>query len=73
MKSDDRLKFSTMIERRAVDEQISHMDAIIAHCEETGLEIEMVKGLVNQSLKQKIEHEARELRYLPGKGSHLDI
>lgn len=73
MKQDDKTKFSQQIERDAIDRKISHIEAIVDHCEKTGLEIEMVKGLINTQLKKKIEEEARNLRYLKGKGNQLPL
>lgn len=64
--SADKDQFSIMIETRAVNEGCSHIDAIVAHCEQTGLEIEMVKSLINIQLKKKIEAEARNLRMIKG-------
>lgn len=67
--SADKDQFSIMIETRAINEGCSHIDAIVSHCEETGLEIEMVKTLINIQLKKKIEAEARTLRMIKGGGS----
>jgi hypothetical protein len=72
-KSDDKTKFSQMIERIAVDQKITHIEAIVNYCEETGLEIEMTKTLVNASLKKKLEQEAMTLRYIKGKSDALPI
>lgn len=63
-----------MIEKRANTEGSSHMDVIVTYCEETGLEIDMVKDLINPSLKSKIESEAKSLRLLKdGGGSKLPL
>jgi len=70
---EDKLKFSQMIERTAYEKKCSHIEAIVNNCEETGLEIEVVKTLINNSLKSKIESEAKALHYLPGGGSRLPI
>ena len=72
-KSDDRTQFSQMIERTAVDEKITHIEAIVNYCEKTGLEIEMVKSLVNASLKKKLEEEGKALRYIKGKSASLPL
>lgn len=64
--------FSLTIERIADENQITHMEAILEHCERSGLEVEVAATLINQSLKAKIEMEARELRFLP-KGSKLPL
>jgi len=69
---DERNAFSMTIETIAVQYRVSHIEAITMHCEETGLEIEMAAGLVNDGLKSKIEAEAQNLRYLP-RGSKLPI
>lgn len=61
----ERVKFSTLIEERALRTGVSHMETIVAYCEEVGLEIEMAKGLINKSLKDKIQLEAEDLHYLP--------
>lgn len=72
-KPDEKVKFSQAIEQMNVDAKVTHIDAIVTHCEKTGLEIEMVKGLITPQLKKKLEQEAIELRFLPGKGSVLPI
>jgi Phage late-transcription coactivator len=62
---DEKNTFSMMIEQRASDQAISCMEAILDYCESSGLEPELAATLLNQSLKCKIEEEARELRFLP--------
>ena len=64
--------FSLNIEKLADEHELTHMEAIIEYCEVNGLEIEVAATLINQSLKSKIEMEARDLRFLP-KGSKLPI
>jgi hypothetical protein len=44
------------------------MDAITTYCESTELEVEMAATLINETLKDLIESEASELRYLPKSG-----
>lgn len=73
VKRDDKVQFSQMIERRAIETGCTHIEAIVAYCEETGLEIEMVKLLINQQLKKKIEDEAKNLRLLPGRSAKLPL
>jgi len=73
MRLDNKTKFSQYIERKAIDDNCSHMEAIINHCEQTGLEIEMVKTLINTQLKKKIEAEAKALRMLPGHSAKLPL
>jgi hypothetical protein len=57
--------FSILIEQRAAENELSCMEAIIDYCEESGLELEVAATLLNQSLKAKVEAEARDLRFLP--------
>lgn len=62
---DDIAAFSYEIERIAKDKSVSVMDAIILHCENTGLEIEIAAKLISNTLKSKIRMEAEELHFLP--------
>lgn len=72
-KAADKEKFSLMIEERALKTGSSHIDTIVAHCAEVGIDVESVKSLINKSLKDKIQAEAIELHYLKGKGSRLPV
>lgn len=65
--------FSQYVEQRAMRENISCIDVIVSYCEETGFEIEMIKSLVNVSLKRRIEEEAKSLRMLPGRSAKLPL
>lgn len=65
---EEKNNFSLMIEKIATDHNISCMEAITDYCAENDLEIEVAAGLINQSLKAKIEQEARALRFLPKTG-----
>ena len=58
-------EFSLLIENIAATKQVSYMDAIVLHCETTGLEIEIAAKLVSGVLKSKIKDEAEELHFLP--------
>ena len=69
---EEKNNFSMLIEQRAIDHGITHLEAIMDYCEETGLEPEVAGSLVNASLKGKLEEEARDLRFLP-KGSKLPL
>lgn len=59
------IKFSHEIERIRKDKGLSHMDAIIFYCENTGIEIEIAAKLVSSVLKSKIKTEAEDLNFLP--------
>ena len=65
-------EFSLHIEKRAAEDNIPCMDAVLAYCEENQLEPEDVSKLISQSLKDKIEMEFRDLNYLP-KQATLDV
>lgn len=65
---EEKNKFSMMIMRMALDNRIDHMDAIATYCEKTNLEVEVAATLVNETLKDIIQSEAAELRYLPKSG-----
>lgn len=57
--------FSIQIEELVWEKDISYMDAIILHCEQTGFELELAAKLVSGALKSKIKIEAEELNFLP--------
>jgi hypothetical protein len=59
------LNFSMIIEELVWEKDISYMDAIVLHCEQTGFEVEIAAKLVSNVLKSKIKLEAEELHFLP--------
>ena len=65
-------EFSDLIEKIALDLQLNRMEAILHHCEQTGMEIEVASSLISSALKSKIEEEAQELNLLKKK-SRLPI
>ena len=69
---DEIRDFSLMIEEKASKLKCSHMDAILYHCKETGLEIEVAATMISSALKAKIREEAQELNLLK-KSSKLPI
>jgi hypothetical protein len=62
---DEITTFSLKIENLVSEKNIPYMDAIVMHCESTGLEIELAAKLVSGALKSKIQIEAEELNFLP--------
>jgi hypothetical protein len=62
---DEITTFSLKIENLVSEKNIPYMDAIVMHCESTGLEIELAAKLVSGALKSKIQLEAEELNFLP--------
>jgi hypothetical protein len=65
MPTKDEIKtFSMMIEKLAGDLKCNRIDAIVQHCNTTGLEIEVASTLVSSALKSKIKEEAQELNLI---------
>lgn len=55
---DEIKKFSLLIEELSLLMGCTRMDAILHHCEETGLEIEVASTLISNALKGRISEEA---------------
>ena len=73
MPTKDEIKnFSMMIEELATKLRCNRMDAILQHCKETGLEIEVAATLISSALKAKIKEEAQDNNMLK-KNSKLPI
>jgi hypothetical protein len=73
MPTKDEIKdFSMMIEELCIKLRCNRMDAILQHCKETGLEIEVASTLISSALKAKIKEEAQENNMLK-KTSKLPI
>jgi len=53
-------EFSLMIEELATRLRCSRMDAILEHCKESGLEIEVASTLISAALKGRIREEAQD-------------
>lgn len=53
-------KFSTMIEELVSNLKCGYLDAILHHCDDTGLEIELASKLISAPLKGKIADEAEQ-------------
>ena len=67
---DEITTFSLSIETIARDKAVPYMDAVLLHCEKTGLEIELAAKLISGALKAKIKMEAEELNFLPKSNTH---
>jgi hypothetical protein len=73
MATKDEIKnFSLMIEELSTKLRCNRMDAIIQHCKDTGLEIEVASTLISSALKSKIKEEAQELNLIK-KSSKLPL
>jgi hypothetical protein len=57
-------EFSELIEKLAIKLKCSRMDAILEHCKQSGLEIEVASTLISSALKAKIKEEAQELNLI---------
>lgn len=65
-------EFSEMISKIVSEHGGTHMDAIIHHCEQTGMEVDVASSLISSALKAKIREEAQDLNLLK-KSSKLPI
>ena len=64
--------FSLMIETMASDLQCNRLDAILHHCDKSGLEVEVASTLISNALKSKIREES-ERDNLVKRSSRLPI
>ena len=58
-------QFSLHIEQLALEQKITHVEAIIQYCEENSLEPSDVAKFIIKPLKDKIENDFRDLSMLP--------
>lgn len=61
---DEVMTFSLGIESRVHQKNMTYMDAVIEHCEETGLEVEVAAKMISGALKSKIKLEAEDLHFI---------
>lgn len=64
--------FSDLINELSVKEGISRLEAIVYHCEKTGLEVDVAASLISSALKSKLREEAQEANLLK-KTSRLPV
>jgi hypothetical protein len=64
MTKEEKTSFSLGIQYLAQEKNIGVLEAVILHCENTGLEIEVAAQLIDDSLRDKIEEEAKKMRYI---------
>ena len=69
---DEILKFSTMIDRLAIELDTTILDAVVHHCEDTGLEIEVAGTLLSNAIKAKIREQSEKVN-LVKKQSRLPV
>lgn len=70
---DEMAKFAEAIEDIVTKTDYNYIEAIVHHCETTGLEIEVAATLINPNLKSKIRCVAMDFNLLKGKSSRLPI
>mgnify|MGYP003347381750 CR=1 FL=1 len=61
---DEIREFSLMIEEMATRLKCTGMDAILEHCKQTGMEVEVASTLISTPLKAKIREEAQDLNLI---------
>lgn len=69
---DEIQNFSIMIENMASEMKVDRLDAILHHCEKSGLELEVASTLLSNTLKSKIREES-EKENLIKKTSRLPV
>jgi hypothetical protein len=57
--------FAFEIERLVSEKKMTYIEAVVFHCETTGLEHEVAAKLITGALKSKIKMEYEELHFLP--------
>jgi hypothetical protein len=70
---DEMAKFAKAIDLIVAATEYNYIEAIVEHCKNTGLELEVAATLVNTNLKAKIENDAMDNNMLKEKGSRLPI
>jgi hypothetical protein len=65
--------FSKEIETIVIRCDIPYMEAIVMHCEKTGLEIEIAARLCSANIKSFLREEAENLHFIPRENSRLPL
>ncbi len=66
-------KFAMKIEGLVANTDYTYLEAIVQHCKDTGLEIEVAATLVNPTLKAKMQEQAEKANLLKVKTSRLPV
>ena len=69
---DEIFNFSKMVDELSLSLGSTRLDAILKHCEETGLEVEVASTLLSNALKSKIREESENANLIK-KSSKLPI
>ena len=70
---DEMAKFAKDIDSLVSKTDYTYLEAIIAYCDSTGLELELAASLINSNLKSKLENDAINNRMLKEKVSRLPL
>ncbi len=60
-------EFSLKIEAMVKEKKMPYMDAIIDYCKSHDIDVGTINSMVNKSLKEKVKHEAINLKMLKEK------
>ncbi len=60
-------EFSLKIEAMVKEKKMPYMDAVIDYCKTHDIDVGTINSMVNKSLKEKIKHEAINLKMLKEK------
>ena len=58
-------QFAVGVENYVKQHEVSYIDAVLGYSDEQEIEMDIVPKLINPTLKQKLEAEARSLNLLP--------
>ena len=61
---EEKKNFSSLIQGIVEEKNLSYIDAIVHHCEQTGFEIELAATLLTAVIKSKISDEAQSLNLI---------
>ena len=61
---EEQKNFSSLIQGIVEEKNLSYIDAIVHHCEQTGFEIELAATLLTAVIKSKISDEAQSLNMI---------
>ncbi len=65
--------FGLEIEKLVQEEDTSYIDAVIYYCEQNDIDYNILSKLIDNTLKAKIEREAREKNFLTNKVNTLPL
>ena len=70
---DEMMKFTLEIETLVAKTDYTYLEAIVEHCKETGLEMEVAASLITPNLKSRIQEQAERLNMLKTKSGRLPV